>query len=404
MKSEVEKETEKANDKEKRDSDRSAGFAEDTPIRPLHDCACYFISLAHTWLERVTHLPFPIGPIIGWAEDLVDRWTHPLAQALQCHSLSILASIDDQVFCLVEGCGLCSKVQLQVGLSQLYTQGLVGASAGLWIKYELAVKDDIRKAVTLAGRVPVINLVTPVVLFLVAPSARAVSNWLLKQGERRSDESTRTEDGRLAFHLKQDVAIKGQCAVVTKSLQLAGPVRRSDVCDVQYEGQNVSYVRNGERFSEERRLRVDDVVKDDVLRAKEDVNVGCAEETCVRVDDVVKNDAMKDSSVDVVVKDGELHAKEATIVDKVLFKEINVSADNIVEDEVFHGAVDKAVPASERIVLSQGTEKGEDFLPDVLEMLESSWLLGTSAFPKNAPTFSQKKHTSSSGSHSRRNG
>ncbi|MCO5571671.1 hypothetical protein L7F22_025418 [Adiantum nelumboides] len=387
MKSQGEKE--EAN-KNERVSERPAGLAEDASIRPLHDCACYFISLTHAWLERITHLPFPIGTIIGWTEVMVDRWTHPLTQALQCHSLSLLASIDDQMFCLIEGCGFCSKVQLKLGLSQLYTQGVIGTSAGLWVKYELALKEDIRKAVALADKVPLLNLVTPILRSLIAPSARAISDWLSKQDGRKSNESTRIVDSSATLILKQDVAFENHNTVVRKNVQLAGPIIKSGVVNDHYDGQSVSNVQLREGFSDDRCVRVDDVGQDCAPPAKEDTNVGC-EERCVRVDD--------DTNLDALVKDDVVHARKEKIEDQALPKQIDVSMDGIVEDDVLYSEkvasiddlnVGKAVCASEKIVVSHVAEEGEDCLPDVLEMLESSWLLGTSAFRKNAPSLSRK--------------
>ncbi|MCO5567150.1 hypothetical protein L7F22_020838 [Adiantum nelumboides] len=390
MKSEGEKE--EANKKETV-SEGPAGLAEDASIRPLHDCACYFISLAHAWLERITHLPFPIGTIIGWTEVMVDRWTHPLTQALQCHSLSLLASIDDQMFCLIEGCGFCSKVQLKSGLSHLYTQGVIDTSAGLWVKYELALKEDIRKAVAVGNKVPLLNLVTPILLSLIAPSARAVSDWLSKQDGRKANESTRIVDSSVALMLKQDVAFETHNTVVGKNVQLAGPMIKSGVVNEQYDGQSVSNVQLREGFSDDRCVRMDDGRRDFVPSAKEDTNVG-SEERCVRVDDV-----KKDTNLDALVKDDVVHARKVKIEDQALSKQIDVSMDGIVEDDVLYSekvaSIDdlnagKAVCASEKIVVSHVAQEGENCLPDVLEMLESSWLLGTSAFRKNAPTLSRK--------------
>lgn len=326
----------------------ASGSSQKAPIRPLHASACYLISLTHTLLERITHMPFPIGTIIKFIETAIDRWTHPLTHSLERHGLYILGAIDDKICALgsfAEGCIFCTAAQLKAVLSLLYTQGLVGTSAGLWLKYEGTVTDDIQKVVCLANKVPLVNLVTPVVCTVSSPLARAISDWLLKQGGR-VEKGTQTADSSLAI-LKQEVQIESpNTELEALSCIDVGAMLNMIVDDVHCGGKVVSE---------------DDSVKDEGQNA--------------RIDELGKHHvhlSEKDMSVD----------KGETSAHDIIEEDMHV-ADSSLDDVNADEGVIAAGKTIERPLLS--THEADDYLPDVLEMIESSWLLGKASSLTKAP-------------------
>eukprot|EP00250_Pteridium_aquilinum_P009143 c18469_g1_i1 orf=182-1018(+) len=252
------------------------GFSEEA-TRPLHDCACFLISLTRTLLERMTHLPFPIGTVVKCTEAMVDRCAHSLIQSLECHGLCILAAIDDKILAMVafaEGCAFCKVTGVKRVLSLLRTQALIETSAGLWLRYEKIVKKDIQKALCLANKLPLVHRLTPVICAVSSPLAVAISDWLLKQVER-IEKGSQTVESMLVTQ-KQNVEI--QCLnneLDTPSCAVAGQaIKLLDVVDEPLEGKDVSmqYANKDDVLFEGGNTSMG-VVKEDVHLARKDVNV-----------------------------------------------------------------------------------------------------------------------------------
>lgn len=286
-----------------------AACLEEAPTRLLHDSASHLISFSHACFEKITHLPFPMGTIIKCVEGVVDPWTHPLVEALECHGLNILAAMDDKIYAIgtfVEGCVFCTAARLKVVSTLLFKRGLIGTSADLWLKYEATVKEDIQKAVRLANKFPLVNLATPLFCAISTPLARAISDWLVKQGER----------------IDKGMEVTNDSFVVQKE---------------QVEHDCLTTELKGSSYMEVVHIAGKDVDMDDV---------------------------------DVGVREG---------------KDVDADVD-----------VDAGVRAEKTAEEPVGSIEEEDYLPDVLEMIDSSWLLGMAA-----ASSLHKKTTNPSGSGSK---
>lgn len=327
----------------------NTGGSSPAPARPLHDCACCFISL----LKRaLTHMPFPIGFFIV----TVDRWTHPLTRSLEHHGLCILAAVDDKVL----GYIFYTALQGKRILSLLHTQGIVLTSAFLWLKYEEVVKEDIQKAVCLASRIPLISCVISAVCAVSSPSAIVVSDWLSKQAGRQLEKctDTGTEDTCILVIAKQEV--------------------ERERLNTEIEAPNAADATS----------TLDTLVGDVHSGAGEDIGVGDfvkPGKTDAKEDDFVEQGSGKDVGIDDEVLAETLSVqhrsgKDVSVDDEVLEEALSVP-DSIIEDspgnvDVGNGML-AAKQALERHPLSN--PKGSHSTPDVLEMIESSWLRGHSS-------------------------